>query len=71
LLADGSNEPFTHTHEKFYIANNSINSKFVGYISDFRAYATKLTQDDVLELYHTGAVLTDTGTLITNEFIEN
>ena len=35
-----------------------------GYISDLRIYATALSPDDILELYHTSASLADNGTLM-------
>ena len=45
-------------------------SPFAGYVSDYREYATALSPDDVLELYHTSASLADNGTLFAYEFNE-
>ena len=39
-------------------------------ISDFRIYATALSPEAVLELYHTAATLSSNGVLMTNEFVE-
>lgn len=38
---------------------------YLGNISDFRAYTTALSADDVLELYHTPITLSNNGTLMT------
>lgn len=43
---------------------------FQGEISDFRAYTTVLTEEDVLELYHTSSSLSSNGKLFTTEFVE-
>ena len=44
---------------------------FYGSISDVRAYATALSADDVLELYHTPASITNNGILMTQgEIVE-
>lgn len=40
------------------------------YLNDARIYATALSDNDILELYHTGASIADNGTLLANEFIE-
>lgn len=42
-----------------------------GQISDFRAYVTPLTQDQILELYQTGQSLSNNGTLFGYELIED
>ena len=43
---------------------------FVGYVSDYREYATALSQQDVRDLYAVGASLSDTGVLFSNEVSE-
>lgn len=44
---------------------------YKGLMSDFRIYATALSEDDVLELYHTPISLTSDGTLMTQgEYVE-
>lgn len=45
---------------------------FIGKASDFRVYATALSADDVLELYHTPISLNNSGTLLTQgEYVES
>lgn len=51
--------------------NRSDSTMFKGNISDFRIYATTLSDEDVLELYNTSAILTDNGTLEEYEIIED
>lgn len=47
-------------------------TNFAGYMSDFRIYATALSDADILELYNTPVSLTNTGTIMTQgEFIES
>ena len=44
---------------------------YKGLMSDFRIYATALSEEDVLELYHTPISLTSDGTLMTQgEYVE-
>lgn len=43
---------------------------FNGKLSDFRMYYTALTADEVMELYHVGASLSNNGVLMAYEFIE-
>ena len=48
-----------------------VNSGYTGGISDVRIYATALSADDILELYHTPTTLTSNGVLMTSgEFSE-
>ena len=52
--------------------NSSVTLPFYGKISDVRAYATALSADDVLELYHTPISLSNNGTLLTQgELVES
>lgn len=45
---------------------------FVGKLSDFRVYATALSADDVMALYHTPISLANNGTLLTQgEYVES
>ena len=45
--------------------NTSNGVPFYGYISDLRAYATVLSEDDILELYHSSISLVNNDTLLT------
>ena len=50
---------------------NTTSDGFVGCISDFRAYTTVLSDDDILELYHTPITLSSDGTLMVyGEYVE-
>jgi hypothetical protein len=43
---------------------------FVGYLNDFRAYATALSAEDIAELYHTAASIDSQGNLFCGEVVE-
>ena len=43
---------------------------FVGNMSDVRVYATALSADDIMELYHTSASIDNKGNLHTYEVVE-
>jgi len=44
---------------------------YKGLMSDFRIYATALSADDVMELYHTPITLSNNGTFLTQgEYVE-
>lgn len=50
---------------------SSDGTPYKGLMSDFRIYATALSADDVLELYHTPITLSSNGTLLTQgEYVE-
>lgn len=49
---------------------NGYGNYFDGQISDFRAYVTQLSEDDILNLYQVGASLANNGVLMAHEFIE-
>lgn len=54
-----------------YGSNNlSVYFPFVGNISDARVYATALSADDIKELYRTSALVTNNGTAMAREFME-
>lgn len=54
-----------------YTGTNWNGCVFDGYLSDFRVYATPLSADDIIELYHTPISLTSNGTLMTQgEYVE-
>lgn len=50
--------------------NGSYNAYFNGQLSDFRAYATALSVDDVLDLYHTSATIDKSGNMYGYELRE-
>lgn len=51
--------------------SGSYAAYFNGLISDFRAYATQLTQAQVLDLYKSCGSISDTGRLLTYELVES
>lgn len=54
------------------LISTSENNTFVGYLSDFRWYATALSAADIKELYDTPVALANTGVLMTQgEYSEN
>lgn len=72
LLENSSTNFWTHTTNNFTIGRRSSGSPFNGQISDFRAYATQLSEDDILELYHTPISLSSNGSLLTQgEIVES
>jgi hypothetical protein len=60
------------TETNFRIAADSRNgaTMFNGRLSDFRLYATELTDSDILTLYHTGARVADNGAMTGYEMKE-
>lgn len=72
-LVPANNDYWTGYAGGFFIGarNTSQSMPFYGYISDLRVYTTALSEDDVLELYHTPASITNNGTLMTQgEIVE-
>lgn len=52
--------------------DTSVNYKFNGYLSDFRIYATCLSEDDIRELYNKPIILTNNGDMISQgEYVED
>ena len=49
----------------------SADYNFNGSLSDWRMYTTCLSADDVKELYSISASITDNGTILASEFVEN
>ena len=55
----------------WHLAGYSANSEnFIGNLSDFRIYATALTIDQILELYHTSATIDNNGNIYARELVE-
>ena len=67
-----SNNYYTH-NGGLYLFNRNANNNYAcnGSISDFRAYCTILSEEDILALYHTAAKVDNLGGLHTFEAIEN
>ena len=72
-LTPTSNDYWSPTTGFLVGARNMSNGlPFYGYISDLRAYTTLLSEEDILELYHTPISLTSDGTLLTQgEYVES
>ena len=51
--------------------SSSYSSYFKGQLSDFRAYATTLSEEDVLELYHTATKVSNKNEMMCYEMKEN
>jgi hypothetical protein len=52
-------------------SNTTASNGMAGLFSDFRIYATALSADDILELYHTGAKIDNKANFHTYEINEN
>ena len=50
---------------------NGWNGKFKGNVSDFKWFATELSDTDILELYQTRASIDNTGNIYSPQFVEN
>ena len=85
LVNDGTNELYyvngelQKTIEKKAMPNSNFwigawasdtGQNYKGLISDFRVYATALSDDDVLALYNLGGSLDSNGTFHTYEYVE-
>jgi hypothetical protein len=61
----GSNNYYSHSAAKLWLLNRSTNNKYAANtsISDFRVYATELSDKDIKELYDTSAIIDNKGNL--------
>ena len=76
LCTNNSNNYWSATLDRLLIgcrfASGAYKHYFNGQISDFRAYATELSEEDIQELYHTPITLSSNGTLLTQgEYVES
>jgi hypothetical protein len=74
----GSSNPIAyHASNVVWIGGEATGSStagsngMAGYFSDFRIYATALSADDILELYHTSAKIDNLGGVHTFELVES
>ena len=69
----GASNYYLHNSDNFWLWKRSYNNSytFTGSLSDLRVYVTPLSEDDVLELYHTPISLSNNGTLMAQgEYVE-
>ena len=69
--ANGSTNYWTHSTDTLMIGRRSTGSRMSCNISDFRMYATMLSNDDILDLYHTSLKQMKNGTNRTFELKED
>lgn len=69
---NGANNNYLHNVDKLWILNRSYNSSYGGNgsVSDFRFYVTPLSDNDVLDLYHTSMSVDNLQNTHTFEFEE-
>ena len=70
ITGRGSNNAWNHTTDTLLIGRRSSGSSPIAYVSDFRLYATQLSQEDILQLYNTSASIANNGVLMSYEFAE-
>ena len=70
-LSNASNNWWSHSTSNLMIGRRAATSySFNGSLSDFRAYATVLSESDIQELYHAGISVSKPGMMIAPEFVE-
>ena len=69
LVPDSVNY-WTHTANLMIGRRNYASLFWKGQISDFRAYATALSEEDIIELYQTSASIDKNGNMYSYEFVE-
>ena len=70
ITGRGNNDAWNHTTDTLLIGRRSSGSSPIAYVSDFRLYATQLSQEDILQLYNTSASIANNGVLMSYEFAE-
>lgn len=66
----GANDNWNHTTDTLMIGRRSTGASIVGYMSDFRAYSTILSNTQIAELYNTAVSVANNGTLLGYELVE-
>lgn len=71
-LTPTSNDYWSTYNTGFFVGsrNNSSSLPFFGYMSDLKAYATALSEADILDLYHTSAKIDKNGNLFAYNYEE-
>ena len=71
-VQNGANNNYIHNKNVLWLLNREYNSSYAGNasISDFRIYATALTAEQVLDLYHTSASIDKEGNVYARELVE-
>lgn len=70
LTANTSTNYWTHSTQTLEIGARSTGSYFNGFLSDFRVYATILSDNDIKELYNVKASIDKKGNLFCGEVVE-
>ena len=70
---NGASNNYNHNKNVLWLLNRGNNNTYAANasISDFRIYATALTEEQVLELYHTSGTIDHEGNFYAREFDEN
>ena len=70
---NGANNSYTHNASNLYLLNRSYNNNYAANasLSDFRLYATELTEAQIKELYNTSATIDNKGNGYAREEIED
>ena len=71
LTSQVSNNNTLYSSNTLNIGGRQGNAEYSGKISDFRIYATALSEDDIKELYNTSAFITNNGIMEGYEFNES
>lgn len=71
-ITDATKTYLTHSVDELQIGRRTYsNNQIANDISDFRLYVTALTQEDVLDLYHTSTMIDNLGSIHTFDFVED
>ena len=71
--SSSSSTNWSHNSSKMYLLNRELNNNYAANaaISDFRIYATALTEEQIKELYNTSVTIDNLGNIHAREFDEN